>query len=127
MWQDLDCNVDYAAEWNPSGCKGDLFPWVEVTIGAGSNGKPQAKPFTDETTGEGSTAMGFYNMLNGDAPYFKELADSYAMSDNFHQSVMGGTGANHNYVGIRRRHLFQRQQGQPRRASSQPSGRRRIA
>jgi hypothetical protein len=29
----------------------------------------------------------------GDAPYFKTLADSYAMSDNFHQSVNGGTGA----------------------------------
>jgi phospholipase C len=28
-------------------------------------------------------------------PYFKKLADQYAMSDNFHQSVDGGTGANH--------------------------------
>ncbi len=39
--------------------------------------------------------MGFYNVQNGDAPYFKYLADTYAMSDNFHQSVNGGTGANH--------------------------------
>ena len=39
--------------------------------------------------------MGFYNMQNGDVPYFKSLADNYAMSDNFHQSVNGGTGANH--------------------------------
>jgi phospholipase C len=39
--------------------------------------------------------MGFYNVQNGDAPYFKFLADHYAMSDNFHQSVDGGTGANH--------------------------------
>ena len=39
--------------------------------------------------------MGFYNVQNGDAPYFKYLADTYAMSDNFHQSVDGGTGANH--------------------------------
>jgi phospholipase C len=39
--------------------------------------------------------MGFYNVQNGDAPYFKYLADNYAMSDNFHQSVNGGTGANH--------------------------------
>jgi phospholipase C len=36
------------------------------------------------TTGEGSTAMGFYNMQQGDAPYFKYLADNYSMSDNFH-------------------------------------------
>ncbi len=28
-------------------------------------------------------------------PYFTSLADKYAMSDNFHQSVNGGTGANH--------------------------------
>jgi phospholipase C len=47
------------------------------------------------TTGEGSTALGFYNVQQGDAPYFKSLADNYAMSDNFHQSVDGGTGANH--------------------------------
>lgn len=43
--------------------------------------------------------MGFYNVLQGDAPYFKYLADHYAMSDNFHQSVMGGTGANHIMLG----------------------------
>src|ERR1700728_1213004 len=51
------------------------------------------------TTGEGSTALGFYNVQQGDAPYFKRLADSYAMSDNFHQSVNGGTGANHIMLG----------------------------
>ena len=43
--------------------------------------------------------MGFYNVQNGDAPYFKSLADTYAMSDNFHQSVNGGTGANHIMLG----------------------------
>ncbi|MGA2099129.1 MAG: alkaline phosphatase family protein [Candidatus Acidiferrum sp.] len=47
------------------------------------------------TTGEGATALGFYNVQQGDVPYFKSLADTYAMSDNFHQSVDGGTGANH--------------------------------
>jgi phospholipase C len=43
--------------------------------------------------------MGFYNVLQGDAPYLKSLADNFAMSDNFHQSVMGGTGANHVMLG----------------------------
>src|SRR5579863_7297215 len=51
------------------------------------------------TTGEGSTALGFYNVQQGDVPYFKSLADNYAMSDNFHQSVNGGTGANHIMLG----------------------------
>ncbi len=51
------------------------------------------------TTGEGATALGFYNVQQGDAPYFKSLADTYAMSDNFHQSVNGGTGANHIMLG----------------------------
>jgi phospholipase C len=33
-------------------------------------------------------------MQQGDAPYLKSLADHYAKSDNFHQSVNGGTGVN---------------------------------
>src|SRR4051812_13910180 len=70
------------------------FPWVEVTIGAGPNGKPQKPDFNDQSAGEGSTAMGFYNVLQGDAPYLKFLADHYSMSDNYRQPVMGGTGAN---------------------------------
>jgi phospholipase C len=100
MWQQVDCNIGYATVWNPSGCKADLFPWVEVTVGAGTNGKSQASPFTDMSTGEGSTAMGFYNMHEGDVPYFKHLADRYAMSDNYHQPVMGGTGANSIMLGF---------------------------
>ena len=99
MWQQFDCSARRATRSNPSGCRADLFPWVETTIGAGSNGKPQAANFNDMSTGEGSTAMGFYNMLQGDAPYLKYLADNYAMSDNFHQAVMGGTGANHVALG----------------------------
>jgi phospholipase C len=44
--------------------------------------------------------MGFYNSLEGDNPYFKYLADNYAMSDNYHQPVMGGTGANSIMLGF---------------------------
>src|SRR5579863_5305928 len=99
MWQQFDCNVANATTSNPSGCKADLFPWVEDTVGAGTNGLAQASGFTDTTTKEGSTSMGFYNVLQGDAPYFKYLADNYAMSDNYHQAVMGGTGANHVAMG----------------------------
>jgi len=97
MWQQLDCNVAYASPVNPSGCKSDLFPWVETSVGAGSNGAAQPAGFTGKA--EGSTAMGFYNVLKGDMPYFKELADNFAMSDNYHQAVMGGTGANHVMLG----------------------------
>jgi phospholipase C len=39
--------------------------------------------------------MGFYNVLVGDAPLFKRLADEYTMSDNYHQPVMGGTAVQH--------------------------------
>lgn len=99
MWQQLDCNDYYADQWNPSGCKADLFPWVEVTVGAGTNGKPQPSGFNELSTGEGSTSMEFFNVLQGDAPYLKYLADTYAMSDNYHQAVMGGTGANHIMLG----------------------------
>jgi phospholipase C len=105
MWQQLDCSVDHATWYNPAGCDSRLFPWVEVTEGAGDNGLAQPSNFSTEysptatTTGEGSTSMGFYNMQNGDVPYFKSLADNYAISDNFHQSVNGGTGANHIMLG----------------------------
>ena len=99
MWQQFDCNASYSTRRNPSGCLADLFPWVEVTIGAGSNGSPQPSDFNLLSTREGGTAMGFYNVLQGDVPYLKLLADNYAMSDNFHQSVMGGTGANHVMLG----------------------------
>jgi phospholipase C len=99
MWQQMDCDTAYSTEWNPSGCRADLLPYVETTIGTGSNGKAQPQPFTEASTGEGSVAMGFYNMQQGDAPYLKYLADHYAMSDNYHQAVMGGTGANHIMMG----------------------------
>jgi phospholipase C len=101
MWQQLDCSLNHATDSNPSGCDAKLFPWVEVTVGAGTNGLKQPADFSTEylpgsaTTGEGSTSMAFYNVQKGDAPYFKYLADTYAISDNFHQSVDGGTGANH--------------------------------
>jgi len=100
MWQQMDCDVHAATAKNPSGCRMDLFPWVETTVGAGTNGKAQAAGFNDQTTGEGSTAMQFLNMAKGDAPYFAELARTYTLSDNFHQSVMGGTGANHIMLGF---------------------------
>ena len=98
MWQQEDCNAAYATVTNPSGCRADLFTWTEVTVGANVNGQAQAANFSTDyapgkvTTGEGATAMGFYNMQNGDAPYTKQLADNFAMSDNYHQPVMGGTG-----------------------------------
>jgi len=105
MWQQLNCDADRATPANPSGCNSKLFSWVEVTVGAGANGRAQPANFSTEyspsavTTGEGSTALGFYNVQRGDVPYFKSLADRYAMSDNFHQSVNGGTGANHIMLG----------------------------
>ncbi|WP_176041029.1 alkaline phosphatase family protein [Burkholderia stabilis] len=105
MWQQLDCNISHASATNPSGCDGALFSWVETTVGSAANGIAQPATFstsystTATTTGEGATALGFYNMSNGDVPYFKALADQYAISDNFHQSVNGGTGVNHIMLG----------------------------
>jgi len=113
MWQQFDCSAAGATTSNPSGCKGDLFPWVETTIAAGSNGLAQPAGFSDTTTKEGSTAMGFYNMLQGDAPYTKELADNYAMSDNYHQPVMGGTGANSIMLGFGDAIWFSDENGNP--------------
>src|SRR6202034_2414949 len=118
MWQQLNCSLEHANWENPSGCNAQFFSLVEATVGAGTNGVAQpplcssnndALPcFTTnylpnvpkaDTTGEGSSALGFYNVQQGDVPYFKSLADTYAMSDNFHQSVNGGTGVNHIMLG----------------------------
>ena len=113
MWQQLDCSAQAATANNPSGCRNDLFPWVETTIGAGNNGKAQPAGFTEQSTGEGSTAMQFLNIAKGDAPYFAELAKNYTLSDNFHQSVMGGTGANHIMLGFGSLIYYADAQGHP--------------
>jgi phospholipase C len=119
MWQQLDCSVEHASWENPSGCDAKLFSWVEVTVGAGTNGTAQPKSFSNLSTGEGSAALGFYNVQRGDAPYLKSLADTYAMSDNFHQSVNGGTGANHIMFGHADAIWFSDANGHP---ASPPNG-----
>ena len=43
--------------------------------------------------------MGFYNAEQEQAPILKKLADRFTLSDNFHQSFHGGTGANHFMLG----------------------------
>lgn len=113
MWQQQDCNVKYATTANPAGCLHNLFPWVETSVGAGTNGNPQAAGFGLTTTKEGSTSMSFYNVQNGDAPYLTSLANSYAMSDNYHQAVMGGTGANHIMMGTGDAIFFSNASGAP--------------
>ena len=87
----MDCDVSHASATNPSGCLNDLFPWVEITIGAGTNGAPLT-PGGITPSGEGSVSMGIYNVAQGDMPYFKQLSDSYTTSDNYHQPAKGGTG-----------------------------------
>ena len=95
MWQELDCSAATATKTDPSGCRSDLWPWVETTVATGSNGAAQPADYI----GEGSTAMFFFNVYTGDASYLKSLADDYTMSDNYHQAVLGGTGANHIMLG----------------------------
>ncbi|MGI9168979.1 MAG: alkaline phosphatase family protein, partial [Caulobacteraceae bacterium] len=99
MFQQLDCNAGYATPANPSGCRADLFPWVEVTVGAGASGGPRPPHFNEETTHEGAAAMGFYNIQQGDTPYLKSLADRYTVLDNYHQPAMGGTTLSSLYLG----------------------------
>ncbi len=98
MWQQMDCDVSHATTTNQSGCLNDLFPWVEATIGAGTNGGPLSGGVTP--SGEGSVSMGFYNVAQGDMPYFKQLSDSYTISDNYHQPAKGGTGLDSIFAGF---------------------------
>jgi phospholipase C len=82
MWQQSDCNIANATLSNPSGCLNDLYPFVALA--------------RDDS---GGNSLGFYNVQEGDAPVLTQLADEYTLSDNFHQSVMGGTAANHMALG----------------------------
>jgi acid phosphatase len=85
MWQQSDCGIGNATRENPSGCLNDLYPFVAITFSTADNGV--------------GNSMAVFNVNNGDVPFLKMLADKFAMSDNFHQSVMGGTGANHVMLG----------------------------
>ncbi len=84
MWQQTDCSIASATMTNPSGCLSDLFPFVAVSFSTADNGV--------------GSSMAFFNMTNGDVPLLRMLADNFAMSDNMHQSVQGGTGANHSLL-----------------------------
>lgn len=96
MWQQSDCSARNATRHNPSGCLSDLYPFVITTY---TNQPDPASGGAIDDNG-GGNSMAFYNVQNGDAPVLKRLADEYSMSDNFHQSVMGGTGANHVMLGM---------------------------
>jgi phospholipase C len=83
-WQQDDCRVNRSTASNNSGCLNDLFPFVMATYASSKS--------------EGNS-MGFYNAEQGEAPLLKQLADRFTLSDNFHQSFHGGTGANHFMLG----------------------------
>lgn len=85
----------------------DLFVWNDQTAGKDNGAMPPAP------INQGGVAMGFYNMQTGDAPVLKSFADKYAMSDNYHQSVAGGTGANHIAIGMADDAFYQNAAGQP--------------
>jgi phospholipase C len=73
--------------------KNDLYTWVPNTAGDDNGANPPAPIH------QGALSMGYYNMCTGDAPNFNFIGHHYAISDNYHQSVMGGTGANHIMLG----------------------------
>jgi phospholipase C len=94
MWQQSDCSIENATFENPSGCLSDLYPFVITNYT--NIFDPSTKGIDDNG---GGNSMSFFNMQQGDVPVLKALADEYAMSDNYHQAVMGGTGANHVMLG----------------------------
>jgi len=98
MWQQSDCNISNATRENPSGCLNDLYPFVITSYT--SEPDPFSFPIANQVDDNGGgNSMAFYNMHAGDVPVLKQLADEYSMSDNFHQSFMGGTAANHIVLG----------------------------
>ncbi len=92
MVQQVDCAIDpeHVSRRNPTGCLHDLQSAVTTTFSTPATAAPH-------DTGQ---TMGFFNMQEGDAPYFKQLADHYTMSDNYHQPVLGGTGPDSQPLGF---------------------------
>jgi phospholipase C len=93
-WQQSDCSVKNATKANPSGCLNDLFPFVMATYALNDS----VTPAVQGNFSEGSQ-MGFYDAEQEQATTLKTLADRFSLSDNFHQSFQGGTGANHFMLG----------------------------
>jgi phospholipase C len=93
-WQQSDCSIANATKTNPSGCLNDLFPFVMSTYALNDS----AVPAVQKNFSAGNS-MGFYDAEQEQASLLKTLADRFALSDNFHQSFQGGTGANHFMLG----------------------------
>jgi phospholipase C len=96
MWQQNDCSRFGMSLDNLSGCRHDLYSYVATSVGWQIT--KDGKPPTDQDTFQGGVAMGFYNMAAGDYSYFRSLAQKFAISDNYHQPVMGGTGPNSQFI-----------------------------
>jgi phospholipase C len=105
MVQQVDCAIDaeHVSKDNPTGCLHDLQSAVTTTFST-----PPAS--TPHDTGQ---TMAFFNVQNGDAPLFKSLADTYTMSDNYHQPVLGGTGPDSQPLGFADQIFFSDGNGNP--------------
>ncbi|MBV9857421.1 MAG: alkaline phosphatase family protein [Streptosporangiaceae bacterium] len=84
-----------------------LATWVANTAGDDNGAIPPAPIY------QGGLSMSYYNMAEGDAPILNDLAQHYAISDNYHQAVQGGTGANHIALGTGFAASYQNAAGQP--------------
>jgi phospholipase C len=90
MYQQVDCDGSRATRENPTGCLHDLQSFTTTTYSTKPGGTPH-------DTGQ---TMVFFNVQQGDAPFFKQVADEFSMSDNYHQPVMGGTGPDSFLIGF---------------------------
>jgi phospholipase C len=105
MVQQVDCAIDqeHVSAENPTGCLHDLQSAVTTTYSTPPGSTPH-------DTGQ---TMAFFNMQNGDAPLLKHLADTYTMSDNYHQPVLGGTGPDSQPLGFADQVFFSDGHGNP--------------
>ena len=90
MYQQVDCDGNRATRQNPTGCLHDLQSFTTTTYSTKPGGVPH-------DTGQ---TMAFFNVQQGDAPFLKQMADEFSMSDNYHQPVMGGTGPDSFMIGF---------------------------
>ena len=69
----------------------DLYPWTAVAADNGPT-PPLGPTPSPGNTYQGALSMGYYNIAAGDEPHILSMATNYAIADNYHQAIIGGSG-----------------------------------
>src|SRR6202166_2825711 len=96
-------DAEHVSKDNPTGCLHDLQSAVTTTYSTPAGGTPHDTGHT----------MEFVSRQDGVARLVKSLANNYAMSESYHQPVLGGTGPDSQPLGFADQIFFSDGKGNP--------------